>query len=909
MVMAKTTSPTEKTPTKRVDILKPYSSSNEKTKGYRTSKIHQMAKSSIHSAKERCVRRQIDFGSIYNQHLYKVSKIQNVNPQGGKVTPSQVLLDDFIGHERRILARSNMPVKTSLSRLPLQKQKLAIPSNAVRFMHSSAHLHQTHVPCGQSYGRSRNLVPSLFRRPVNHSPIKGRMLKKNKTGSRDPKKTWDDNKFKKVSSRTLSSLRVAGSTIQLKKSHSKSNSRKEPLSSKKTQRSNRGEMVHQTHSYETSRPGKLGGSMRPFYKINDDLHKKDSEMLQKTSSGCAYPDQQRTEIKSLQMVNHGFHSSTARSSSSRYLDSNRCFQRRLGFSNRSKAIRRRLRPTNVLFSKLLGVNHHLVCSSHGVRKKQDNSDFMRQHNSSGSTQKRLLTKLSSFFNNRNDLEKGFKAQLEPLLRSHKRKFQCGSRPTLQKFSNINRMVSFSQGFQKDSQIESTTGSGSLRNLPESQIEEICLPVSKRKGGSSRCSISALGQLESSLSVPTFENDFEGFSENELFRVCKRNSSDSRDPNQAMVHGIETAQSSFFINESSSSTNSGRQVRDQPSFYDSSRLEVIEAAYQEKFPNCNRAVSLMSKPLRYSSTQDYQHKWEVFCSFLKERNISPSELSVCHILNFFTFLFYEKNLKAASVAHYRTALSVPLLVKFNIDLRVPEVSFLLRSMAIQRPNCPISAPAWSLNKVLSYLDALSAPLSDIMLLRKTAFLLLLATGWRISELHACVRSTEYCQILQDILRIRPHPSFLAKNESTTRRWSHKEIKKLILPDKTVSKLCPVSSAIEYLQRTSHTTKKELFIPLAENQKSFTVHQLSTQICKLILAADPNTKAKVHDVRKYAASCSLAETMLVGDLISSLNWTSSATFFKFYMAPTEPLRFPVSLPVNDPSDQNLGVTSAQ
>ena len=121
-----------------------------------------------------------------------------------------------------------------------------------------------------------------------------------------------------------------------------------------------------------------------------------------------------------------------------------------------------------------------------------------------------------------------------------------------------------------------------------------------------------------------------------------------------------------------------------------------------------------------------------------------------------------------MAHYRSALSVPLLVRFNIDLRVPEVSFLLRSMAIQRPNVPFSAPAWSLNKVLSYLDNLTLPLSDIMLFRKTAFLLLLATGWRISELHACVRNTEYCQILQNALRIRPHPSFLAKNESTTLR---------------------------------------------------------------------------------------------------------------------------------------------
>ena len=73
------------------------------------------------------------------------------------------------------------------------------------------------------------------------------------------------------------------------------------------------------------------------------------------------------------------------------------------------------------------------------------------------------------------------------------------------------------------------------------------------------------------------------------------------------------------------------------------------------------------------------------------------------------------------------------------------------MAIQRPNFPFSAPAWSLNKVLSYLDDLSVPLSDIMLLRKTAFLLLLATGWRISEQHVLEiqNSVRYYKILLEL----------------------------------------------------------------------------------------------------------------------------------------------------------------
>ena len=71
---------------------------------------------------------------------------------------------------------------------------------------------------------------------------------------------------------------------------------------------------------------------------------------------------------------------------------------------------------------------------------------------------------------------------------------------------------------------------------------------------------------------------------------------------------------------------------------------------------------------------------------------------------------------------------------------------------------------------------------------------------------------------------------------------------------------------------------------------------------------NTKVKVYDARKYTASCSHAETILV-DLISSENWISSASFFKIYLAPTEPLRFLLSLPVSDPSDSILRDLSAQ
>ena len=168
----------------------------------------------------------------------------------------------------------------------------------------------------------------------------------------------------------------------------------------------------------------------------------------------------------------------------------------------------------------------------------------------------------------------------------------------------------------------------------------------------------------------------------------------------------------------------------------------------------------------------------------------------------------------------------------------------------------------------------------MLLRKTAFLLLLATGWRVSELPACVRNNQFCRFSENSsLFIRPHPTFLAKNERPHRRWLHKEIKTLKLADGTISNLCPVTTLKQYLRISSDCTKGALLLTPGKHQTVLSKHQLSTHICSLILQADKVTAANVHDIRSYATSLAFEESMLVGDLVSAVNWSSPAVFYKF------------------------------
>ena len=122
--------------------------------------------------------------------------------------------------------------------------------------------------------------------------------------------------------------------------------------------------------------------------------------------------------------------------------------------------------------------------------------------------------------------------------------------------------------------------------------------------------------------------------------------------------------------------------------------------------------------------------------------------------------------------------------------------------------------------------------------------------------------------------------------------NKVIQSLRMSDGTFSNLCSVAALAEYL-RTSHITMGSLLIHLS-TQKLLTKYQLSSCISKLIHKADPHKDAKPHDIRKYAASCSLANSMNISGMVNALQWRSPHTFYKFYLSPTVPHTVQTTLP---------------
>ena len=133
---------------------------------------------------------------------------------------------------------------------------------------------------------------------------------------------------------------------------------------------------------------------------------------------------------------------------------------------------------------------------------------------------------------------------------------------------------------------------------------------------------------------------------------------------------------------------------------------------------------------------------------------------------------------------------------------------------------------------------------------------------------------FAESQRNSLLLRPHPSFLAKNK-LRKRIETREIQTLIGLDGQVSQICPVSAIKEYLDITKGKTVGSLFLN-PKNGEAISLSLLRHHICSLITEADPDTRAKVHDIRKYAASITLQQDRLVGNLIEDFNLSTLAIF---------------------------------
>ena len=313
------------------------------------------------------------------------------------------------------------------------------------------------------------------------------------------------------------------------------------------------------------------------------------------------------------------------------------------------------------------------------------------------------------------------------------------------------------------------------------------------------------------------------------------------------------------------------------------MGALKAALLQIFPDEQAIVDLWTGTIRESSAKDYETKFKIFMQFLKSHNIPLHTLKLVHVLKFLMSLFL-KGKATRTIYAYRSAIAQPLEWCFGIELDSQHIRNLLKGMALRRPDNPPKTVQWNISDVLEFIEEMPLGTEELPLLQTTAILLLLATGWRISELSACVRQQEYLHFTTEgHLKIRPHKTFLAKNEAPTRRWDHTTIRPLFLENGRRSKLCPILHLQEYLR----ASKNDLVGPLFKKPGTtdeLPIRTLARYVCNFIRKASPRSKVSVHDIRKMASSIALVKCMKLSLVTSAMRWSSTSTFINFYLNQT-------------------------
>ena len=285
--------------------------------------------------------------------------------------------------------------------------------------------------------------------------------------------------------------------------------------------------------------------------------------------------------------------------------------------------------------------------------------------------------------------------------------------------------------------------------------------------------------------------------------------------------------------------------------------------------------------RASTIRQYQSAWKAFKQYLLNHPITSLSTSV--VLDFLSHMFHSRGRAARTVSTYVSALADPLRLGFGLVLDDRCLALMRRSFCLRR-HPPKRPPLfWSLRKVLTFLrgPTFSAYVTPLDRLRKTLFLVALASGLRSSQLQPLLRHPSWLVFSADGRQVSraPSPKFLAKTErlghslppSALRAW---------MVSGAHHPLCPVGALREYVRTTSRRAPSRLFV-WPETLTPLSRMHISSVLCGVIEEADPGKAPKGRDVHAMSASLSFLRHYSVDRVVQEGQWSSDRSFVDHYL----------------------------
>ena len=161
----------------------------------------------------------------------------------------------------------------------------------------------------------------------------------------------------------------------------------------------------------------------------------------------------------------------------------------------------------------------------------------------------------------------------------------------------------------------------------------------------------------------------------------------------------------------------------------------------------------------------------------------------------------------------------------------------------------------------------------------AFPLALATGRRVSELNALLRTDKFMQFDGEKVTLFPNPNFRVKNVDPSHRWDPIEFGRLRDEEGGPHPLCPVVALRHYLRLSESSLARGFsFIRLLFRCLPSITAMVFVQNSNL---SNPTSIPKCHDIRMMAASFAFFGQMSLYDIPSLSGWRSISVFREHYL----------------------------
>ncbi|XP_006820442.1 uncharacterized protein LOC102805810 [Saccoglossus kowalevskii] len=209
-----------------------------------------------------------------------------------------------------------------------------------------------------------------------------------------------------------------------------------------------------------------------------------------------------------------------------------------------------------------------------------------------------------------------------------------------------------------------------------------------------------------------------------------------------------------------------------------------------------------------------------------------------------------------------------------------------------------APAWSLSVVLEVLRQYEpkelASLQDWT--KKTVFLLALASGRRVSEIHALSFEDNFTVFYPDKAILMTSVKFRGKNQKL-----HETATPIVIPalsnisnEKQDRILCPVRALAYYKKRTSGVRRgqRSMFVCYQKGKQSsaaskFTLARWVKETIyhaysdKYLSTEAGKVTAKMHDLRGIGNTLAFASGASLAQVLAAGSWKTSNTFLSYYL----------------------------